>query len=89
MNAVSAIRTLTDKGQFDRAQAEATVDAVLQLLSQHVTSPQLEAHKADTRTAVAEIKVLIADAKSDLVRWTVGVGMLQTALVTALLLKLA
>jgi hypothetical protein len=35
-----------------------------------------------------ETKADIADAKSDLVRWVVGVGILQMALIAGLILKL-
>ena len=37
----------------------------------------------------AETKQSIAEAKADLIRWVVGAGILQTAVITALLLKLA
>lgn len=40
-------------------------------------------------TLRAETKRDIAEAKSELVRWVVGVGILQFALIAALLLKLA
>lgn len=44
----------------------------------------------DTRIREAELKneVKLAETKSELIRWVVGVGMLQTALIAALLLKL-
>ena len=37
----------------------------------------------------AELKRDIAETKSDLIRWVVGVGILQTALIAALLIKLS
>jgi hypothetical protein len=37
----------------------------------------------------ADLKKDIAETKSDLIRWIVGAGLLQTALITALLLKLS
>ncbi len=44
----------------------------------------------DMRIREAELKneVKLAETKSDLIRWIVSVGLLQTALITALLLKL-
>ncbi len=35
-----------------------------------------------------ELDVKIAETKSELIRWVVGAGFLQTALIAALLLKL-
>jgi hypothetical protein len=42
------------------------------------------------RIREAELKneVKLAETKSDLIRWIVSVGLLQTALITALLLRL-
>jgi hypothetical protein len=37
----------------------------------------------------ADLKKDIAETKSDLIRWIVGAGLLQTALITTLLLKLS
>ncbi len=37
----------------------------------------------------SELKRDIAETKAELIRWVVGVGLLQTVLITALLLKLA
>ena len=45
----------------------------------------------DTKIDMAEtrLEAKIADAKADLVRWMVGVSVLQMALISALVLKLA
>lgn len=37
----------------------------------------------------SELKRDLVETKSDLIRWVVGVGMLQTALIAALLIKLS
>jgi len=37
----------------------------------------------------SELKRDIAETKAELIRWVVGVGVLQTVLITALVLKLA
>ena len=36
----------------------------------------------------AKLEVKIAETKADLIRWVLGVGMLQTAMMAAMLLKL-
>lgn len=36
----------------------------------------------------AELEVKIADSRADLIRWVVGVSILQTSVITALLLRL-
>ena len=45
----------------------------------------------DFRLRESELKneVKLAETKADLIRWVVGVGVLQTALITALLIKLS
>lgn len=61
-----------------------------------VTNQSLDARlrevelKIDARIKEAELKneVKLAETKSDLIRWVISVGLLQTALITALLLKL-
>ena len=47
--------------------------------------------KLDARLKELELKVAkdIAESKAELVRWVVGVGLLQSALVAGLMLKLA
>ena len=37
---------------------------------------------------IKEVELKIAETKSELIRWVVGVGLLQTTLIAALLLKL-
>lgn len=45
----------------------------------------------DVRIRELELKVAkdIAESKAELIRWVVGVGLLQTALIAALLIKLS
>jgi hypothetical protein len=45
--------------------------------------------KKDIEILRAETKKDIAEAKAELIRWVVGVGVLQLTIITALLLKLA
>jgi hypothetical protein len=45
--------------------------------------------KRDTELLKAEMKRDIAENKAELIRWIVGAGFLQTALITALLLKVS
>lgn len=52
-------------------------------------SKDIEVLRAETRRDIAETKAHIAETKAELIRWVVGVGLLQTALVAGLLLKLA
>ena len=42
--------------------------------------------KLESRIKDTELKIV--ESKADLIRWVVGVGVLQTALITALLIKL-
>lgn len=45
--------------------------------------------KHDLREMELKLELKIADTKSELIRWIVGAGFLQTALITALLLKVS
>jgi hypothetical protein len=47
------------------------------------------ATKRDLKELELRLEVKLAENKADLIRWVVGVGVLQTALVTALLIKLS
>jgi uncharacterized coiled-coil protein SlyX len=55
-----------------------------------VTEAKLEAKIAETKVAITETKSEIEKTKADLVKWvvSVGVGVLQFALIAAPLLKL-
>ncbi len=46
------------------------------------------ATKTDIRELELKFEAKLAETKSELIRWVVGAGFLQTALITALLLKL-
>ena len=50
-----------------------------------VTNKSLDARIRETEL---KTEVKLAETKSELIRWIVSVGLLQTALITALLLKL-
>ncbi|BBL57042.1 coiled-coil domain-containing protein [Methylomonas koyamae] len=65
-------------------------------LSQEIVNATLEqihqrelASKQDLKETELRLELKIAETKSDLIRWIVGAGFLQTALITALLLKLS
>ena len=45
--------------------------------------------KRDIKELELRFEVKLAENKADLIRWVVGVGVLQTALITALLIKLS
>jgi len=47
------------------------------------------ASKQDIEVLRAEMRTEMAETKADLIRWVVGVGVLQTAMIAALLIKLA
>jgi hypothetical protein len=48
-------------------------------------------HSLDSRLRESELKseARLAETKSELIRWIISVGLLQTALITALLIKLS
>ena len=67
-------------------QAEAEAEALSEVLETNVKDL---ASKQDIEVLRAEMRTEMAETKADLIRWVVGVGVLQTAMIAALLLKLA
>jgi len=45
--------------------------------------------KHDFREVELKLELKISETKAELVRWVIGVGLLQTTLITALLLKMS
>ena len=91
------IRKLKESGipeEQARAQVEALSTAFEQFQGEtHFTEL---ANKQDIRELELKIEVLraelkrdTAETKAELIRWIIGAGFLQTALITALLLKLS
>ena len=79
-------KTLTAAG-VPSAQAEAEAEALANALEESGKTADLTT-KQDLAVVKAELEVKMAETKSDLIRWVVGVGMLQTALIAALMMKL-
>ncbi len=84
------IRKLKESGITEeqaRAQGEALSLALEQFQSElHVSE---SATKQDIRESELTLELKIAETKAELVRWIVGAGFLQTALIAALLIKLS
>ncbi|MFA6921671.1 MAG: hypothetical protein WC216_07480 [Gallionella sp.] len=66
--------------------AEAEAEALSEVLETNVRDL---ASKIDIELLRAEMRTDLAETKADLIRWVVGVGVLQTAMIAALLIKLA
>lgn len=81
-----------DTHKFIRKLEEAGMPAnQAEAISEAFKDAQNEASlstKQDVELAKLELKTDIAVAKTELVRWVVGAGFLQTALIAALLMKL-
>ncbi len=75
--------------------SSATIEYVKQEhhLENLVTNKDLDARIKETELKIelvrSELKRDLAETKAELVRWVVAVGVLQTVLITALVLKLA
>ncbi len=88
------VRTLKESG-LPENQAETIVE-VIRISRTDVDAAVKAAvalHDSDLRHALREtelrLEVRIAEAKSDLTRWVVGAGILQTSLIIGVLLKVA
>jgi hypothetical protein len=84
------IRKLKESG-ITEEQARAQVEALSLALEQFQSELHLpeSATKQDVRESELKIELKIAETKAELVRWIVGAGFLQTALIAALLIKLS
>jgi len=84
------IRKLKDSG-ITEEQARAQVEALSLALEQFQSEMHLSesATKQDVRESELKLELKIAETKAELVRWIVGAGFLQTALIAALLIKLS
>jgi len=84
------IRKLKESGVTEE-QARAQVEALSLALEQFQSELHLSesATKQDVRESELTLELKIAETKAELVRWIVGAGFLQTALIAALLIKLS
>jgi hypothetical protein len=84
------IRKLKESG-ITEEQARAQVEALSLALEQFQSEMHLSesATKQDIRESELKLELKIAETKAELVRWIVGAGFLQTALIAALLIKLS
>ncbi len=78
---------------MDEKIAEEEAKALSEILetstNDFATKSDLNVMRAEIKQEFAEVRKEVAETKSELVRWVVAVGVLQTALITALVLKLA
>jgi len=83
------IRKLKESG-ITEEQARAQVEALSLALEQFQSELHLSesATKQDVRESELKLELKIAETKAELVRWIVGAGFLQTALIAGLLIKL-
>lgn len=90
------VKRLHDAG-FNDAQAETltalhqeVVNATLEQVSRHELASKQDVKELELKMKEAELRVelKIAETKAGLIPWIVGAGFLQTALITALWLKL-
>ncbi|MEY3807420.1 MAG: hypothetical protein RI893_396 [Pseudomonadota bacterium] len=84
------IRKLKDSG-ITEEQARAQVEALSTAFEQFHAELHLSesATEQDVRESELKLELKIAETKAELVRWIVGAGFLQTALIAALLIKLS
>jgi hypothetical protein len=86
------VKALRDAGVDERqaeAQAMALKDALKTGTDDLATRRDIELVKKDIELLRAEMKRDMAETKADLIRWVVGVGILQTTLLVGILARLA
>lgn len=90
------VKTLREAG-VEEKQAEAQAEALATVLKSGTadlaTQRDIESLRADLKRDMelirAELKKDIAETKAELIRWVVGVGILQTTLIVGILARLA
>jgi len=88
------IKKFREKGLTEdlaELQVEAIKDVVKQAVSQVQNDYRLDdlVTNKDLDLRIKETELKIEAVKSELIRWVVAVGVLQTTIITALLIKLA
>lgn len=73
------------KGKLGEVESKALI-GVIEETSDAVK--HLEQKELATKNDIKDLEVKIAETKADLIRWVVGAGFFQTALICALLLRL-
>jgi hypothetical protein len=78
---------------FTEEQAEVAAEAQKETIDIVISDIEVRhlndmATKRDLAEVALKLEVRLAETKSELIRWVVAAGFLQTALITALLLKL-
>lgn len=85
------------KAGINEGEAEAIAEAVRDVQDSAdvatkydlaLVQQDIAALRKDVAVIEAKLEVKIAETKSELIRWVVGVGMLQTAMIAGLLMKL-
>ena len=79
------VKTLREAG-VEEKQAEAQATALAAVLKSGVTDLST---KQDMELLRVELKKDLAETKAKLIRWVVGVGILQTTLIVGILARLA
>ncbi len=79
------VKTLREAG-VEEKQAEAQATALAAVLKSGVTDLST---KQDMELLRVELKKDLAETKAELIRWVVGVGILQTTLIVGILARLA
>jgi len=86
------VKTLRDAG-VEEKQAEAQATALAVVLKSGAgdlaTKQDIELLRLELKKDLAETHRAIAETKSELIRWVVGVGILQTTLIIGILARLA
>ncbi|RIZ69378.1 MAG: DUF1640 domain-containing protein [Methylococcales bacterium] len=73
---------------FSEQQAEVITKRDLKEL-EVILKRDLKEIELRLESRIKDTELKIVESKADLIRWVVGVGVLQTALITALLIKLS
>lgn len=86
------VKTLRDAG-IEEKQAEAQATALATVLKGHgdelATKDDMRDLKRDMEILKAELKRDLSETKAELIRWVVGIGFLQSALIIGILAKVA
>ena len=86
------VKRLKEAG-FTEQQAEVLAETQAELITDQLASKlDIENLRSELKRDLKELELRLeaklADTRSEIIRWTIGAGIFQTALIAALLLKL-
>ena len=87
--AITDLQKTTVSSTLEQARHDYDLDSVATKRDIRELELKIELVKSELKRDIEIVRKEMAETKADLIRWVVGVGLLQITIITGLLLKLA